>query len=103
MRRNRRTFSAQEKAEILKQHLVEKKAISEVCDAHGLQPTVFYRWLKALFENAELALEAKRPAKESSAQKSRIEQLEAKLRSKDEVLGELMGEYVAVKKKLGEN
>ncbi|MFQ5424953.1 MAG: transposase [Phycisphaerae bacterium] len=36
---------------ILREHLIEKGPISEVCDKHGLQPTVFYQWQKRLFED----------------------------------------------------
>ncbi len=33
---SRRKFSDEEKAAILRQHLVDKKAVSDVCDAHGI-------------------------------------------------------------------
>ncbi|MFQ5424355.1 MAG: transposase [Phycisphaerae bacterium] len=40
MRKQRRNFSGTEKMAILREHLIEKGPISEVCDKHGLQPTV---------------------------------------------------------------
>ena len=39
---------------------------------------------------------------DQQAEKERIEFLEKKIQRKDEVLAELMGEYVALKKELGE-
>ena len=39
----RRKFSAEEKAALLRQHLVDKKPVSDVCDEHGIQPSVFSR------------------------------------------------------------
>ena len=39
----------------MKQHLLEKKALSEVCDANGIHPTMYYRWLKELLSNAVYA------------------------------------------------
>ena len=45
----RRRFAAQEKVAILRQPLVEKVPVSDVCDRHGLNPTQFHRWQKALF------------------------------------------------------
>ena len=36
-------------------HLLEKEPISKLCDELGLQPTVFYRWQKELFENGAAA------------------------------------------------
>ncbi|MGQ9652049.1 MAG: MopE-related protein [Phycisphaerae bacterium] len=44
MPRERRNFSGAEKMAILREHLIEKVPISEVCEKHGLQPTVFYGW-----------------------------------------------------------
>ena len=40
---------------------------------------------------------------QKSAEKKRIEQLEAKLQTKNEVLSELMEEHIQLKKDLGEH
>ena len=53
----RRKFTGKEKVAILKQHLLEGKAVSDVCDAQGLNPTQFYRWQKEFFENGAAAFE----------------------------------------------
>ena len=50
MRKRRKQYSAQEKVAILRKHLLDKIPVSELCDEYGLQPTVFYRWQKQLFE-----------------------------------------------------
>ena len=34
---------------ILREHLIDKIPVSEVCDKHGVQPTMFYAWQKKLF------------------------------------------------------
>jgi transposase len=39
----RRHFSPEQKVAILREHLIEHKAISEVCDRHHLSPTLFYQ------------------------------------------------------------
>ena len=104
-RRSRRHFSAEEKAAILRRHLVEGVAVSEICEEYDLQPTVFYRWQKALFENAALALENGAAAKGKKArerEERKLRALEKKLSTKNEVLAELMEEHVALKKSLGE-
>ena len=79
---------------------MEKEAVSKICDDYGIQPTVFYRWQKELFENGASAFE-KSGTKQEQKMKERIEALEAKVRRKDEVLGELMEEHVTLKKVLG--
>lgn len=89
---------------ILREHLVERVPISEVCEKHGIQPTLFYTWQKKLFEEGAAVFEQPRAqsGRQQGAQQLRIEALEAKIRNKDEVLAELMSEHVALKKNLGE-
>jgi transposase-like protein len=43
MAKARRNFTGTEKAAILREHLIEKVPISDVCEKRGLQPTVFYQ------------------------------------------------------------
>ena len=59
-KRARRRYSPEEKAKILRLHLLEQVPISEICEKQGIHPTMFYRWQKALFENAAAALEGQR-------------------------------------------
>jgi transposase-like protein len=89
---------------ILREHLVEKVPISEVCEKHGIQPTLFYTWQKKLFEEGAAVFEQPRAQspRQVAAEQRKIEALEAKIRNKDEVLAELMSDHVALKKSLGE-
>ena len=41
-RKPRKQYNAQEKVAILRERLVEGNPLSEVCERHHLQPTVFY-------------------------------------------------------------
>ena len=103
MKNERKHYTAAEKVAILKRHLVEKVPVSELCEENGLKPTVFYRWQKEFFENGAAAFESKeRPARQVAEKQKRIEYLEKKVQTKDEVLAELMAEHVALKKSLGE-
>ena len=69
-------------------------------DELGLQPTVFYRWQKDFFENGAAAFQT-RGRSSQQPQQERIAYLEKKIQRKDEVLAELMGEHIALKKVLG--
>jgi transposase len=82
----------------------DRVPVSEVCDKHGLNPTVFYHWQKKLFEEGAVVFEQPRAksSRQKAAEARRIEALEAKVQEKNEVLAELMGEHVALKKTLGE-
>jgi transposase len=100
----RRQFSAAEKVQILRLHLLEHKPISEICEQYQLNPTVFYRWQKDLFDHGTAAFErAENGSGDRTAQKLQKENtpLKAKLASKDEVIAEIMAEQVRLKKTLG--
>jgi transposase-like protein len=97
----RKHYTAEEKVAILRRHLLEKEPISKLCDELGLQPTVFYRWQKEFFENGAAAFQTKGRS-DHQAEQERIAYLEKKIQRKDEVLAELMGEHIALKKELGE-
>ena len=103
--KQRRHFSSQEKVAILKRHLVDRVAISDLCDEYHLAPTVLYRWQQQFFEQGASAFERGRTkgAREANTGEGKIALLEAKLQRKDAVLGSVMEEYVRLKKELGED
>ena len=104
MNKQRRHFAGTEKVAILKRHLIDKIPISDLCDELGLYPNQVYGWLKEFFENGHAAFDNGRKAKAVEDAKDRqIQQLQAKLTRKNEVLAELMEEHTLLKKELGEN
>ena len=104
MNKQRRHFADHEKVAILKRHLIDKVPVSNLCDELDLYPNQFYDWLKKFFDNGHLAFaQGRKPKAALDAQERKIEQLEAKLTRKNEVLAELMEEHTALKKSLGEN
>ena len=100
MTRKRKQYRGEEKLAILRKHLLEGVAVSDICDEHDLQPTVFYRWQKQLFEEGAVVFRRPNDTEAKKLQRQVI-QLEEKLVKKNEVLGELLEEYVALKKDLG--
>ena len=100
----RKYFSPAEKMVILRKHLIERVAVSDLCEEYKIAPTVFYHWQKQLFENGTAIFSngAKEKAKPTE-QQQKIVQLEQKLQRKAEVLSELMEEHIALKKNLGES
>lgn len=101
MSSQRRYYSAKEKISILRKHFLEGVAVSDLCDEYELQPRQFYRWQQTFFENGELVFNRTRE-KDKSKHARAMTKLEEKLRKKDEVLAEVMEEYVRLKKKSGE-
>lgn len=81
--------------------------MSAVCEKHKISPVNFYNWQRQLFENAEICFERKKNSanerRQEAAATQKVEQLEAKLQSKNEVIAELLQEHVQLKKVLGES
>jgi len=101
MGEKRRQHTSEQKVAILREHLVDKKPVSEVCEKHGVAPGLFYYWQKQFFENGAAAF-ARDDSHERRALEQKVEALTAKLAKKDEVIAEVTEEYVKLKKELGE-
>jgi transposase-like protein len=104
MNAKRKHYTASEKVAILRLHLLEKKPVSDLCDQYGIHPTLLYRWQKEFFENGSAAFEGtgKRRKVVEEVKDRKIAALEGKRQQKNEVLAELMQEYVPLKKERGE-
>jgi transposase len=103
-KKTRRHHSSQEKVRILRLHLLEGKPISDICEAEGIHPTLFYQWQKTFFEKGTAAFEGGRsPSRVLDQKERKLEALESKLHRKDEVIAEIMEELVRTKKEIGES
>ncbi len=79
---------------------MDKEPVSKLCDELALQPTGSTAGRKSSLKTEPLP---SRPTTATVASpQERIERLEKKIRTKDEVLAELMAEHIALKKSLGE-
>lgn len=100
MAKRRRRFTAEQKASILREHLIDRVSVADLCDKHQLQPTVFYRWQKEMLENLP-ALFERQSGSELKALRRRTDALKSKIAQKDEVIAEIMADFIAVKKTNG--
>lgn len=97
-----RAYSPAERVAILKRYLVEKVPISDLCDQYDIHVNLFHAWLKTFFENGAAAFKSSRPIKAvEQAKDKKIEQLEAKLARKNDVMAELLEAHTELKKVLG--
>ena len=107
-KKSRRKFTTEQRAAILRRHLVDKLSVSDLCEEYHLQPSVFYTWQRQVFGNLEGALVDGRSTRQDHAQgkvKSLEQQLEAKdavIARKEAVIAEVTEEYLGLKKTLGE-
>jgi transposase len=103
MSRTRRRFTPEQKAQIVRRHLAGKEAVSALAEEFGLQPSQIHTWVNLLLAQADKAFErAAQNGRAEQAQNRRIEQLQAKLANKNEVIAELLEENVKAKKEAGE-
>ena len=101
MAKERRRFEAAEKVKIIREHLLDGKPLSEVCEKHGIAPTQFYQWQKTFFENGTAAFEPKKAAVREYELENKLKQLDKKLVKKDEVIAELVEHNISLKKSHG--
>ena len=106
MSKNRRQFSDEFKAKVVRRHLSDKISVSDLAAEFEIQPSMIHLWVKQVLDQAEKAFarskSSKRAKVQSNTEKRRIAQLEAKLANKNEVIAELMEENVKAKKANGE-
>ena len=100
-RKKRRQFTPEQKVGILRRHLLEHAAVSDVCEAEDLQPSVFYEWQRKFFENGAAAFTSDVTRHRSKLQQ-RVAQLEARLVEKDHVIARVTEEFVRSKKEFGD-
>jgi transposase len=81
---------------------LKKASLSDPGEELGLRPTLFYRWQNERFENGADAFQAQeRPHRKFEKRQKRIEFLQKKVRTQDEVLAYLMAEHIALRNVLG--
>jgi transposase-like protein len=98
MNKPHKHYTAVEKVAILRRHVVERMPVSDICDQYRIQPSLFYNWQRQFFENGAAAFEQPRTAPKQDRERV-IAALRDKLQHNNEVVAELMGEHVKLKKR----
>jgi transposase-like protein len=101
----RRQFTPEQKAQVVRRHLAGKERVSALAEELGVQPSQIHGWVNLVLAQAEKAFEkSQQNGRERSDQTKdrRIEQLQAKIADKNEVIAELMEANVRAKKAIGE-
>ena len=101
MTRQRKHFTAEQKAAIVRRHLLDGIPVADVCEQNGLQPTVFYRWQKQVFDSLPALFERKSDAGRDRSLEQENQRLRQVVARKDEVIAEVTGELIDAKKKSG--
>lgn len=100
--KKKKLYSSEEKAIIIREHLENKVSISELSEKYEIHPNLLYKWQKQLFEQAPQSLSRKTNKDQRIATKAsrRIEELEALLQRRENLITELVQENIDLKKNL---
>ena len=100
--KKRHNFTSTQKVSILRRHLLKNEPVSDICDDVRIHPTLYYRWQKIFFEKGGDAFNVKTKAP-TRAKDKKIEELEAKLSTRNELVSELLVDNLELKIKFGDN
>ena len=101
MGRTRRTFTAEEKLKVVMAVIQDGKAVSDVAKENNIHPNMILNWKKEFLENAAMIFNRTRLDITEKAHQKKIDELEAKLQKKGEVIAEIAEENMLLKKTFG--
>jgi len=90
----KKRYSPIQKVEMLREHLENQVAISDLSDRFSVSPAMIYYWKKQLFENAVTLF------KNNKKDQLKFKELQDKLSEKDAIISELAADNIRLKKKL---
>lgn len=99
MKATRRHYTPEQKVKILREHLENQVSLSELGEKYQIHMNDLYRWKKQLFEGAAEIFNRSQNGK-ASADEKKVEHLKEKLKSKDQLISELVEENIGLKKNL---
>lgn len=82
----RTRYSAPDKIELLRLHLVEKVPVPTLCERYKIHPTIFYRWQRQLFSRGHLVFQGRSPARLLAGYRRKLKAMTLDARTRDEEL-----------------
>ncbi|MEX0929439.1 MAG: transposase [Balneolales bacterium] len=97
LQKRRSNFTPDEKIAILRERLINGVSVSIICDTYSIQPSQYYTWQKQLFINGTIVFQNNGDSQTRSLEQENT-RLRAKIIEKDEVIAEVIQEYVKLKR-----
>ncbi|MDR2971466.1 MAG: transposase [Bacteroidales bacterium] len=94
----RKRYTAEEKMNVLREMQENGKTISQVAEQYGIHPNNIFKWRKQHLEMGVQGFKTTRNDISSKAKDRKIAALENKIKHKDEIIAELAGELLELKK-----
>lgn len=86
MAEQRKRYSAHDKIELLRLHLLEQVPVPVICERHKIHPTIFYRWQRQLFSRGHLGFQGRSSARLLANYRRKLTALKIAARVRDEEL-----------------
>ena len=99
---SRKKYPPAKKVEILREHLKNKVSVSEVCENYAIQPNLFYRWEKQLFEGGIDTFSQIHSKNGTGKDTTLLKKMKETVQKKDEVISWLTEENIKLKKTFGD-
>ena len=94
----RKRYTAEEKVKILRELQENGKTISQVAEEYEVHPNNIFKWRKQHLEMGVQGFKTTRKDISNKAKDKKITALEDKIKHKDEIIAELAGELLELKK-----
>ncbi|MGH8498352.1 MAG: transposase [Methylococcales bacterium] len=98
--KQRRHYTPEEKVGMIRKHLLNGVAVSDLCEENPLNPNLDYRWQKEFFEGGA-AVFTKDSNRQVAELKKQLLAVNEQLSRKNEVLAEIARKSMFAVKKLG--
>ena len=82
----RKRYRSEEIVLLLQQHLIHGVPVPDICQKHGLHPTIFYRWQRELFRRAHTAFEPRFSPARLRTYQEKLREMKTLLRCKERQL-----------------
>ena len=94
--------TAEEKYQIVKEHLMSKRQPGETCEKYGIHANNLYRWMDEFFSGALDGMKNRKTGRQKEAEDRLEKKLEEEIKRKDSIIAEIASENIELKKSLGE-
>lgn len=105
-KKKREYFTSKQKISFLKELLVDRKSMSLLGEDNGPRPRSLYQWRDQLFNEGHVIFDRKNDKETGTGAvkklNDQVKQLESEVSKKNEIISELMGEFIKQKKLNGE-
>lgn len=79
--KERKQYTAEEKVQLLRRHLVDRIPVPLICEQNRIHPTILYRWQRELFRRGHLAFQRRSQEKLAIHYQQTIRELQARVQS----------------------